>query len=158
MNRIVIIGNSGSGKTTLAKELGASRNLPVIHLDRLFWMPGSFEVKRPPGVVHAEIDQERQAPAWIVEGVFGELAQRFLERADHLVWLDLPWAACRANLDSRGPAQANDVAGFDRLMAWAGDYWTRTDLRSHAGHEKIFHDFPGAKDRITERGQLLKLV
>ena len=38
MNRILIIGNSGSGKTTFAKSLSRKIDLPLVHLDTLFWI------------------------------------------------------------------------------------------------------------------------
>ena len=37
MKRILIIGNAGSGKTTYAKALAEKTQLPLIHLDKLFW-------------------------------------------------------------------------------------------------------------------------
>lgn len=39
MKRIMLIGSGGSGKSTLARELGEKLNIPVYHLDVLFWKP-----------------------------------------------------------------------------------------------------------------------
>jgi adenylate kinase family enzyme len=39
MKRIIIIGSGGAGKSTLAKRLGEISNLPVLHLDKLYWQP-----------------------------------------------------------------------------------------------------------------------
>jgi hypothetical protein len=40
------------------------------------------------------------------------------------------------------------------LLLWAGQYWTRTDLRSHPGHLRLFNDFTGLKFRFTTRAEV----
>ena len=39
MNKIIVIGSSGSGKSTLSKQLSNILDIPVYHLDALFWKP-----------------------------------------------------------------------------------------------------------------------
>ncbi|EBR8158754.1 adenylate kinase, partial [Salmonella enterica subsp. enterica serovar Newport] len=40
MRRVLIVGCPGAGKSTLAKELANITKLPLIHLDRYYWLPG----------------------------------------------------------------------------------------------------------------------
>lgn len=67
MQRIVILGNAGSGKSTLARELGRRLQLPVVHLDRLFWEPGWVEADNE--VFRSRVRQAVCGDAWICEGV-----------------------------------------------------------------------------------------
>jgi adenylate kinase family enzyme len=100
--RTIIIGNSGSGKTWLAKRLAEVSQCPVIHLDHIFWEPGGFDTKRPQDAVDMMIAESKRGESWIAEGVFGELAERFVDRAECLIWLDIDWQTCRDRLLQRG--------------------------------------------------------
>lgn len=158
--RVAIIGNSGSGKSHLAARLAASLCVRAIDLDSVFWLPGGFNAKRPAEDVDRMIVSVRSEQGWIVEGVFGDLIDRFLDLADHLMWLDLPWGVCRASLMGRGSesSKQNDPAqkegNFVKLLTWSSEYWTRKDLRSHAGHERMYADFPWQKHRFTDRDEV----
>ena len=37
MKKIIVIGCPGSGKSTFSKSLHKATNIPLYHLDRLFW-------------------------------------------------------------------------------------------------------------------------
>jgi adenylate kinase family enzyme len=154
--RVAIVGNAGSGKTYLAREIGARLGLSAVELDGLFWMPpGQYDTRRPVEDVMRIIEERRQESSWVVEGVFGELVLPFLDRADLLLWLDLPWDTCRSRLEARyrctyGPSPDEAIeASFGRLVAYASGYWTRDDLRSHRGHQRIFDEFLGPKVRLV---------
>jgi adenylate kinase family enzyme len=164
MKRIVIIGNSGSGKTYLATQLSTRYSIPLIHLDKLFWEPGGFNIKRPKDMVMQDIDRMKEDSRWIVEGVFGELAARFLENADALVWLDMEWDTFRNNLLHRGSESSKQLdsesaeANFQKLLVWASEYWIRTDLRSHSGHKELFDTFHGRKWVLHSRSDVDLLI
>ncbi len=115
--RILIIGNGGAGKSTLAAALGAYTDLPVIHLDRLYWRAGWEQTPRSEWV---ETLQQLMAPdAWILDGNYrGTLTER-VERAAALVLLDpltpvCLWRIVRRRLVAR---QTADLAeGCDERL------------------------------------------
>src|SRR5476649_2095944 len=158
--RTVIIGNSGSGKSRLAESLSSFHSLPVIHLDQIFWMPGGFNEKKSKDEAIREVEQKREENSWIVEGVFGELAELFLPRAQTLVYLDMDWATCQSGLKSLGSESSRQLdpvkaeENFSKLLLWAEQYWTRTNLCSHAGHFRLFSDFTGPKLKFTSRAEV----
>ena len=68
MQRILIIGNAGSGKTTFAKQLSEKLNLPLIHLDRLYWCGNWEHLSRDEFDVILQAELEK--PQWIIDGNF----------------------------------------------------------------------------------------
>lgn len=86
--RILVAGPSGSGKTTLAGRIADVLHLPHIEIDALFhgpnWTPRpSFE---------DNVHRFSADPAWVTEWQYGSVRPHLLQRADLLVWLDLPKA------------------------------------------------------------------
>jgi adenylate kinase family enzyme len=92
MQRIVILGCSGTGKSTLAQELGTRLDLPVIHLDSLFWKPGWVESERPAfrDRVALVAEQER----WVMDGNYGVTFPARLPRADLIVLMQRSRLTC----------------------------------------------------------------
>lgn len=153
--KAVILGNSGSGKTWLANRLAESTRTPLVHLDELFWQPGGFDEKRTAGEVNGLIASARAQHGWIVEGVFGELAEVFLQDAETLIWLDMDWETCHSRLRKRGSeskahmSRSQSEIGLEKLIAWAAAYSSRADQRSYTGHKLLFEGFQRAKVHLT---------
>ena len=162
--RIIIIGNGGSGKTWLARLLSENTNIKAVHLDDLFWETGSWDIKRPKHEVLRIINDEVTKEKWIVEGVYGELASLFLNRAMILIWLDIPWEICKQRIEKRsadskmqmGRMETED--GLRQLIQWASEYETRTNMRSRIGHRKIFEDCILEKYRIVNDIELRDVI
>jgi adenylate kinase family enzyme len=156
--RVVVTGNGGSGKTTLGDEIGRVLGCPVFQLDDIMWMLGGWMRAATP---EAETRTAEQVSAfgvrdsWVVEGAFGEYAAWFLDGADVLVWLDLPWSPCEEWIWARkadpDKAGEQDTA---MLIEWASGYHTRTppsSLRVLCGEPRVDRALESLPGRVRRQ-------
>lgn len=106
MNRIAVIGCGGSGKSTLSLALGNSLSIPVHHLDCMFWEPGWISIERKEFVHKQEVLFEQNQ--WIIDGNYGGTMDLRLEKADTIIFLDLPTIICLWGVLSRYFNYIND--------------------------------------------------
>ena len=99
MERILIIGCGGAGKSTLARQLGEKLELPVVHLDRLFWKPGWVEESQEDFDRKLALEFER--PSWIMDGNFNRTMPQRLAKCDTIIYLDFPRLTCLAGVIKR---------------------------------------------------------
>lgn len=92
MERIVIIGCGGSGKSTLARRLGDQLNLPVVHLDKLYWHPGWVESTDEE--FDAKLAAELEKPQWIMDGNFNRTMELRLAKCDTVIYLEYSRIVC----------------------------------------------------------------
>lgn len=92
MNKIIILGSGGAGKSTLAKELGQILQIPVYHLDALFWKPGWEPIGREKLAAHQEEIVAKDQ--WIIDGNYGSTLNIRLQAADTAVLLDYSTLRC----------------------------------------------------------------
>ncbi|TDP28220.1 hypothetical protein DFR75_1186 [Nocardia ignorata] len=88
----MIIGCGGSGKTHLANQLAGLHELPLTHLDAVYydtdWNPLPSEKFRA-------IQQRIVAgPRWLIEGNYAGTLPIRLAAADTVIFLDLPAITC----------------------------------------------------------------
>lgn len=151
--RVIIVGNSGSGKSTLACKIGDVFCIPVFHLDSFHWEDEEYGRKRDEETALQMVRHVTSAPRWIIEGVYGWLAQPAVEQATALIWLDLPWSECRDGLLERHGANA---AAFADLLAWTEAYWVRQTSSSFAGHLSLYEAFMRHKLRLCGRNEVVE--
>lgn len=160
MKRILIIGNSGSGKSWLAARLAERLTIREVNLDTIVWQPGGFNQKRPQHKIDQAIQTLFQEPSWVVEGVFGALAEQLFDAADTLLFLDIDWSVCRDSLLSRGSESARQgdtmaaEKNFQQLLVWASEYGQRASKSSRQFHREQCDRFPNAKHRFTTRAEV----
>ncbi|SHH89766.1 AAA family ATPase [Clostridium intestinale] len=92
MERIIIIGGNGCGKTTFAKELSDKLNLPLIHLDVLYWRD-NWETASTDEFDELLV-QEITKPKWIIDGNIGRTIPFRLKYCDTVIYMDFSRLKC----------------------------------------------------------------
>lgn len=149
----MVIGGAGSGKSTLAIMLGEKTGLPVVHMDKMYWLPGWVERDRP------EMQQMARDAAdgdeWIIDGNNSATIHYRLDRADALIFLDIHilkrlWRVIWRSITSYGKVRPDMQEGcpekFDWdflkfVMRYGGDGRIRTlrFLQTIPEHVDVFH-------------------
>jgi len=99
MKRVMVIGSSGAGKFTFAARLGELHGLPVVHLDREFWLSGWVEPLKAEWVARA--DQLAAEPSWVMDGNYAAAWETRLPACDAIVLLDFGRSTCLARVIRR---------------------------------------------------------
>ncbi len=92
MKRIMIIGCGGAGKSTLARQLGEKLDIPVVHLDKIWWRENWTHISREEfdAAVLAEVQKEK----WILDGNYNRSMDQRLPYCDTIIYLDFSRFAC----------------------------------------------------------------
>jgi adenylate kinase family enzyme len=97
VRRVAVIGGSCTGKTTTSRELAAILGVPHIELDALHHDAGWQEAPSEVLWTRVEAALEAAPDGWVADGNYhGKIGTLVVERADTVVFLDLPrWVALR---------------------------------------------------------------
>jgi len=85
---VSVQGNSGSGKTTTGRKLAAALGVPFVELDAIHHQPGWTEL--PTEEFRARVAEVCAGEGWVVDGNYSKVRDLVWNRADTVVWLDLP--------------------------------------------------------------------
>lgn len=95
--RILVAGVSGSGKTTLAQRISVATGIPHTEIDSLQHGPNWT----PLDTFADEVDRFTRAQRWITEWQYRVVRPLLAERADTMIWLDLPVALTMSRVIGR---------------------------------------------------------
>lgn len=92
MPKIYIIGSVGSGKTTLAKRLSKELNINYYELDNVTWEynPNGNDRRRNDKEIIEIFEKIISQKDWIIENVGKDIYSLAYEKADTIIYIDLP--------------------------------------------------------------------
>ncbi|MBP0725228.1 topology modulation protein [Bacillus sp. RG28] len=122
MNRIMVLGVSpGVGKSTFARRLSDIIKINVYHLDTMYWKPGWIETSLDEfRSVQKKVVENRQ---WIIEGNYTNTYEVRIEKADTIIYLELPLYVCLYRVFKRffqhiGKTRPDMTIGCDEKLDW----------------------------------------
>ncbi|WP_047979827.1 P-loop NTPase family protein [Ornithinibacillus contaminans] len=92
MKKITILGNPGAGKSTLAMQLGHLLDIPVYHMDAIYWKPGWKAIDEAELI--SQHDEILKQDSWIIEGNYSVTLPKRLEDADTVIFLHYTTIKC----------------------------------------------------------------
>jgi len=151
MRKVVVIASaSGNGKTTVGRRLAERLGVPSIELDALVHRPGWTET--PDDELRAQLEPLLARDGWVADGAYQhKLGDFVLERADTVVWLDLPlrvWVPRLALRTWRRIRRREELWNGNR-ESFATAFWGRESLFAWAlrSHFRRRREWPDALAR-----------
>ena len=106
-NRILILGCPGSGKSTFARALAAKTELPLVHLDNVWWRADGTHISRDE--FDLALSELLRGEKWIMDGDYSRTYEVRVRAADTVIFLDYPEAVCMAGIVARVGQKRPDI-------------------------------------------------
>ncbi len=148
--RVILLGNAGAGKSTMARRLMRGQPIPRLSLDEIAWAEGAERkpLEESTQALRKFLDDHEH---WIIEGCYGDLVEVALPFCEELRFLNPGVATCvehclrRPWEPEKFPTKEAQESMLANLLAWVGEYETRTDEYGLQRHRRIFERFSGRK-------------
>ncbi|MEG1772219.1 MAG: AAA family ATPase [Clostridia bacterium] len=90
--KIIILGCPGSGKTTLSLFLGERLEIPVVHLDKIFWKSGWVESSK--SEFDEKLSVELKKERFIIDGNYIRTLKTRVLASDTAIYIDFHSPIC----------------------------------------------------------------
>lgn len=87
--RVNVIGTSGTGKTSFCRPLAEVLALPLIEMDRLYWLPDWRDPEEDD--FFSRVREAVSGESWVLDGNYNRTRRIKWAAVDCVVWLDYPF-------------------------------------------------------------------
>ena len=148
MKRILVIGCPGAGKTYFAKKLSEIINIPVVHMDNLYWNKDKTSISQDE--LNIKLMPYLEKEYWIIDGNYHQTLELRLKYATDVYFLKTPREQCIEGILERIGQPRDDIPWIEtkkdaaELIAWTLDYEDRTK----ADEEALLSKYPKIKVHV----------
>jgi adenylate kinase family enzyme len=161
INKLYILGTSGSGKSKLADKLSKILKIKIFNLDDIFWLK-KYTKKRDfyqrKKKLKALLKKNQE---WIIEGVFTDWSKEAIQKANMLIWIDLPKRILSYRIFKRYLKRRNQkketLKDCIELIKYARSYKKSSGTTSYTSHKKTLQNSHAKKVIIRNKRDLKKL-
>ncbi|MCR4902387.1 MAG: adenylate kinase [Butyrivibrio sp.] len=144
MNKVLILGCSGSGKSTFAVKLHGLLNLPLYHLDNIWWNEDKTHITRE------EFDQAIarlvSEDKWIIDGDYSRTYENRIKACDTIFFLDYGQEVCMEGITGRVGQERDDMPWTEQeLDPELVELVQRYDEVNKPKLYELFHKYPDKK-------------
>ena len=107
MDKIIVIGPGGAGKSEMSRKLREILNLPLYHLDIIFWKEDRTHITREE--FDKKLNELLAKDEWIIDGDYSRTYEVRIEKADAVIFLDYPLDVCLSGIESRIGKPRDDI-------------------------------------------------
>ncbi len=132
VNKIIVIGPSGAGKSEMSRKLHDILDLPLYHLDNIFWKKDRTHISGDEFDI--KLNELLSLDKWIIDGDYSRTYEIRIEKADTIIFLDYPLDTCLQGVESRIGEPRTDIPWkediFDpEFKQWIIDWFENTRPR-----------------------------
>ena len=106
-NKIIVLGCPGSGKSTFSKKLHEVTQLPLIHLDNIWWKKDRSHISREE--FDRKLGEILQGDKWIIDGNYSRTYEVRFKACDTVIFLDLGFEECMSGIKERVGKKRSDI-------------------------------------------------
>ena len=99
MKKIIVIGCPGSGKSTFSLALHQKTQIPLFHLDMLFWKSDKSTLEK--SVFRSKLLEILNGDEWIIDGNYASTMEARMYACDTVFFLDYPTDVCLEGIKLR---------------------------------------------------------
>lgn len=162
--KISVIGYSASGKSTFSERLSSYFNIPVLHIDTIYFQQGM--VINDKKDTEENIRQFMKQSSWIIDGTYRYLATERYELAEQLFIFKFNrfkalYGMFRRYLKYRGKQRASMADGNPEKLDWGFIKWILHDGRKKDSRKLLKHLEEKYKYKVivfTKRKQVNKYL
>ena len=99
MRKIIVIGCPGSGKSTFSRELHKLTDIPLYHLDMMYWNSDKTTVDK--NVFLKRLSDALKGDSWIIDGNYISTMELRVDSCDTVIFLDYSTDVCLDGVRSR---------------------------------------------------------